>query len=215
MAEHRCDDDACGPEPVRVLIAEDDATSRRRLERVLQSWGYDVLTARDGREALELYRSRRPQIALLDWLMPELDGVDVCREMRAAPAGEATQVILVSSRSERSDVVEALESGADGHLAKPWRNEELRAHLTVAERLLKRQATLEGRLTELELAREAGLPGGVLGMCSYCRRVRASDDQWVSLERYLFEHTAIRFSHGICPGCYPAAHAAMVRGEEK
>jgi DNA-binding response OmpR family regulator len=201
-------------EPIRVLVAEDDAASRRRLEVVLVRWGYDVVTASDGREALERYHEHRPHVVLLDWLMPELDGPDVCREIRVSPGGDATQLILVSAKSERSDIVEGLESGADGHLAKPWSNAELRAHLTVAERMLRRHAALQSRVSELEVTRGENLPEGLLGMCAYCRKVRVDDDHWVSLERYLFEHTTIRFSHGICSTCYPGVRAEMRKGTE-
>jgi CheY-like chemotaxis protein len=192
-------------EPLRILIAEDDPVSLRRLEATLQRWGYEVISARDGKEALERFRATRPQVALLDWLMPELDGVDVCREIRELPEGAEAQLILVSSRAERSDVAQALESGADGHLAKPWGSVDLRAHLRVAERVLRRQAALR-RGGGSETAFPARLPGGLLEMCAYCRKVRDASDHWVSLESFLYENH-IRFSHGICPGCYPALRA--------
>jgi CheY-like chemotaxis protein len=189
-------------EPARVLVAEDDAASRRRLEATLQRWGFDVVAARDGKEALEQFRKLQPQIVLLDWLMPELDGVDVCREIRALPEGESAQLILVSSRSGRSDVIRGLESGADAHLAKPWQNADLRAYLAVAGRVLRREATLKGEVTKLEGALRGQDPADPISMCSYCRHVLAPPDQWMTLERYLWDRTSIRFSHGVCPGCF-------------
>jgi len=189
-------------DPVRVLVAEDDAASRRRLERTLQRWGFEVFTARDGREALEQYKAVRPQIALVDWLMPELDGVEVCREIRSMPEGDLTQLILVSSRAERTDVVRGLESGADAHLAKPWTNDDLRAYLAVAERVLQRQRTLRVLVSELEAALRQRGGDDPVSMCSYCRQVLSAPDRWMPLEQFLCEHTSIRFSHGICPTCF-------------
>ncbi|HUI51758.1 MAG TPA: diguanylate cyclase [Terriglobales bacterium] len=130
---------------MRVLIAEDDTLSRTLLERTLQRAGYDVVAAADGEEALqELARQDAPRLALLDWVMPQKDGLAVCREVRLRKDQAYTYLILLSSRESKQDIVFGLESGADDYLTKPFDVDELKARLRTGERILE----LEDRLVE-------------------------------------------------------------------
>jgi two-component system, cell cycle response regulator len=130
---------------MKILIAEDDAISRTLLERTLQRAGYDVIAVDDGAKALEeLSKHDAPRLGLLDWIMPEKDGVEVCRELRRRQEQDYTYLILLSSRESKQDIVEGLKSGADDYLTKPFDMEELKARLRSGERILE----LEDRLVE-------------------------------------------------------------------
>ncbi len=130
---------------MKILLAEDDALSRTLLQRTLQRAGYEVAAVEDGRQALvELSKEDPPRLALLDWIMPEKDGIEVCREVRRRKDHAYTYLILLSSRETKQDIVQGLESGADDYLTKPYDAEELKARLRAGERILE----LEDRLVE-------------------------------------------------------------------
>jgi predicted signal transduction protein with EAL and GGDEF domain len=129
---------------MRILIADDNANMRHLLRETLQRAGYEVLEAENGRVALEQLSSiDGPRLALLDWLMPELDGVSVCREIRKRSEFPYVYIILLSARTSKEDIVSGLEAGADDYLTKPFNAEELKARLRAGERILK----LEDKLT--------------------------------------------------------------------
>jgi two-component system cell cycle response regulator len=130
---------------MRILIAEDDAISRTLLERTLQRAGYEVISVENGAQAMaELVKQDAPRLALLDWIMPEMDGVEVCREVRRRKEHAYTYLILLSSRESKEDIVAGLESGADDYLTKPFDVDELKARLRTGQRILE----LEDHLVE-------------------------------------------------------------------
>ena len=207
--------------PARVLIAEDDAVSRTVLERALRGWGYDVVVTKDGAEAWAALRDdAAPRLALLDWMMPELEGPEVCRRLRALARPIPTYAILLTARDQADDVVTGLDSGADDYVTKPFDRAELRSRLRVGERVLALQEGLAGRIHELETALgQVKELKGLLPICSYCKAVRDDRNYWHRVETYITAHSSARFSHGICPGCWKgvvepelAAHTAGARG---
>src|SRR5581483_6762379 len=144
------------PEPgtlPRILIAEDDPVSRRVLESTLRRWGYEVVVTADGEEAwAALQAVDAPPLVVLDWMMPGLDGLEVCRRLRTRPAATAPYVVLLTARTRREDVVQGLEAGADDFVGKPFDREELRARLNVGVRMVALQQKLAARVRELEEA---------------------------------------------------------------
>ena len=127
----------------RILIAEDDPVSRRVLETLLKKWGYEVVEANDGLEAARLLESREaPRLAVLDWMMPGLEGVQVCQRIRQDATRPYMYLLLLTARSQRDDLVRGLESGADDYLTKPFDAQELRARLNVGKRILDLQDNL-------------------------------------------------------------------------
>ena len=130
---------------MKILLADDDVISRRVMERMLQSSGYDVVTAENGRQALDkLTRDGGPRLALLDWMMPELDGLDVCRMVRERDDTSYVYTLLLTSRESPEDVVAGLKAGADDYLTKPCNMPELKARLHAGQRILM----LEDKLVE-------------------------------------------------------------------
>jgi phosphoserine phosphatase RsbU/P len=194
---------------LRVLIADDDPVSRRVLEAFLTRWGYEVRRAESGTEAFEILAANdAPGLAILDWMMPGLDGVEVCRRLRAAQTPRPLYLIVLTAKGASEDIVEGLGAGADDYVTKPFNREELRARVEVGERVLALQAKLSQRVTELEtaLAKVRTLQG-LLPICSYCKRIRNDQNYWQQVEHYIGEHSGAEFSHGICPDCF-AKHFA-------
>jgi DNA-binding response OmpR family regulator len=191
------------PKAVRVLVAEDDSVSRRLLEATLVKWGFHVVTAVDGRAALELLcKEDAPKLAIIDWMMPEIDGIEVCRRLRQHPQGATTHVIILTAKGTKEDVVQGLESGADDYLIKPFDRGELRARVRVGLRILEMQQNLADRVRELEdaLSKVKQLQR-LVPICSYCKKIRDDSNYWQQVEQYMTAHTEARFTHGICPDC--------------
>ena len=125
---------------MRILIADDDTTSRTMLQAVLRKWGYEVSAAVDGAEAWErLQAADAPRLAVLDWMMPGMDGLRLCRKLRAQPRTDPLYLLLLTSRTDRQDIVLGLEAGADDFVAKPYDPEELHARIKVGQRILDLQ----------------------------------------------------------------------------
>jgi len=130
---------------MKILIADDDALSRRLLEKTLERAGYEVTAVEDGQQAVEqLVRNDAPRLALLDWMMPKVDGTGVCREVRKRREHGYTYMVLLTSKETKEDIVAGLRSGADDYLTKPFDAEELKARLRTGRRILE----LEDRLVE-------------------------------------------------------------------
>jgi diguanylate cyclase (GGDEF)-like protein len=128
---------------MRILLAEDDQLSRRILEAQLRRWQFDVLTANDGEAADRLLAEPdAPRLAIVDWMMPGLDGAEVCRRVRARGSEPYTYLLLLTSRSEKQDIVGGLDAGADDYIIKPFDPSELRVRLRAGERILELQQQL-------------------------------------------------------------------------
>jgi len=140
---------------VKVLVAEDDYTSRVLLETMLRGWGHEVLTAEDGDSALRLIAQHDDlQLLVLDWIMPGPDGPDICRAVRAAVRQNYVYIILLTAKTEREAFLEGMESGADDYIIKPFDAEQMRARLRVAERIVQLEERLSSQNEALRLANE-------------------------------------------------------------
>ena len=128
---------------MKVLIAEDDPTTRMMFERLAAKWGYDVVTAADGDLARTILEGDEPpSLVVLDWMMPGIDGVNLCRLLRKSERGKRAYVVLVTARERKDDLVEAMDAGADDYLVKPVVPEEFRVRLRAGQRILELQAEL-------------------------------------------------------------------------
>jgi len=189
---------------MKVLIAEDDAVSRLLLENVLRDWGYDVVSAADGTEAWSvLGKPDAPRLTILDWQMPGVDGLELCRRLRSNPRTASIYILLLTGKGGTDNVVHGLRSGANDYLTKPFDLDELSARLGVGRRVVELQQALSERVEELEQAlAHVKTLRGLIPICAWCKKVRNDQNFWQQVEEYLGQHTDVRFSHGICPECF-------------
>jgi DNA-binding response OmpR family regulator len=188
---------------VRILIAEDDTVSRHLLEATLAKWGYEVISTTDGVQALDaLSQPDAPSLAVLDWMMPGLDGAEVCRRARSLGADRLLYIILLTAKGRKEDIVQGLTAGADDYIVKPFDRSELKARINAGERILRLQAELAARVKELELAlANVKLLQGLLPICCYCKKIRNDQNYWQQVDTYIADHSEAQFTHGICPEC--------------
>ena len=191
---------------MRILVAEDDSVTRRILESTLGRLGWDVITAADGTAAwtaLETLRGKEaPELVLLDWMMPGMDGIEICRKLRSTPRFELVYIILLTSRTEKEDLAMALTAGANDYITKPFHPAELESRVRVGQRMVRLQSSLAARIKELEAAlSEVKRLQGLLPICSYCKKVRNEENYWQQVESYLSSHSEVKLTHGICPSC--------------
>jgi diguanylate cyclase (GGDEF)-like protein len=133
---------------VRILIADDDPTTLLLLEATLEDWGYEVVSARDGIGAWEvLRRDDAPPLAILDWMMPVLDGVDVCRKVRLEGEAPYVYLIMLTGKATTRDLVQGMEAGADDYVCKPFDEQELRVRLRAGRRIVDLQEALRTQAT--------------------------------------------------------------------
>ncbi len=173
---------------MKILIAEDDAVSRLILEKTLTNWGHATVSAETGGQAWANYRAGEFRLVISDWMMPEIDGLELCRKIRSLDRRDYTYVILLTAKTDKSSYLEGMEAGADDYLTKPFDVDELKVRLRVAERILTLQA-------DIETLR------GIIPICAWCSKIRDDDKLWQSAEAYLTKHAEVDFSHSICPEC--------------
>ncbi|MCC5850768.1 MAG: response regulator [Verrucomicrobia bacterium] len=188
---------------MRILIADDDNTSRAVLGAVLRKIGHDLVETSNGAQAWEvLKKPDAPRLAVLDWMMPEMDGIEVVRKVRANPAGEPIHLIMLTAKAEKQDIVAGLEAGANDFLSKPFDPGELRARIEVGCQLINTRLALEQKVEELQEALgQIKTLRGILPICSGCKKIRDDKGYWQQVEVYLQAHSDAEFSHGLCPEC--------------
>ena len=202
---------------IKVLVVEDDPFFQRVLTKRLQTEGYQVLSAGDGREGMKAIVSFEPDLVISDWMMPEVDGLELCQSVKTGLKEAAPYFILLTAKGEISNKLLALDTGADDYLVKPCDQGELMARVRAGLRIVilaqELRATVEDlhvANAELQSARTEveRLTNELLPICAFCRKVRDADGHWHSLEDYVAQRTQADFTHGICPTCriehYPA-----------
>lgn len=173
------------------------------LELHLKNWGLNVVSAADGEEALAILESDDPpQVAILDWMMPKMDGLEVCARVREHPNRPYVYLVVMTAKSLSEDMTEGFQAGADDYMIKPFEPAELRARLSVGQRVIGLERVLADKVTKLEatLADVKKLKG-LLPICMYCKSVRDDRDYWHTIEEYIYQETGTDFSHGVCPAC--------------
>jgi phosphoserine phosphatase RsbU/P len=173
---------------MKILIAEDDNISRMTLVQMLKKLGHDVTEKKNGKEAWESYLVEAPNILITDWMMPEMDGLSLCRAVRKEHRNRYTYIIMLTALGGKESFLEGMGAGADDFVTKPCDLDTLAARLRVAERILN----LQSEVRQLE---------GLLPICAYCKKIRDDGQNWQSVESFVASRTDAEFSHGICPDC--------------
>ncbi len=197
------------PETNRILIAEDHYVSRHLLERNLSNWGFEVVTAEDGEAAVRVLEAEdAPSLAIVDWMMPRLDGLEVCRRIRERKDRPYIYLVLLTAKSHKEEIATGLEAGADDYVVKPFDPDELRARIKVGQRVVELERQLAKRVVDLETAlSDVKKLRRLLPICMYCKSVRDDQDYWHEIDEYIHTETGTDFSHGICPACMGKLHA--------
>ena len=201
---------AIGGARVSILIVDDTPEIRSMLSVILESAGYqDLLFAASAAEAFERLGMNGAgaspvdvDVVLMDIVMPDLDGVEACRRIKAVERFRDTPIIMVTAMSEAGFLEAAFAAGAVDYLAKPVNALELLARLRSALKLKREMDRRKARERELEQAlREVKVLQGLLPICSHCKKIRDEQGRWHMVESYIREHSKAEFSHGICPEC--------------
>jgi len=173
------------------------------LAAVLRKAGHEIVEAADGSEAWRVLEDpQSPRLAILDWMMPEMDGIELVRKLREKQVERATYVVMLTARSDKADVISGLDAGADDYLAKPFELSELLARVRVGERMVSIQDRLAKQVQELTEAMDhIKTLQGIIPICAYCKSIRNDDGYWGRVEEYFHQHSDAQFSHGICPKC--------------
>ena len=186
---------------MKILAVEDHIIARTILRRALQQLGHEVIEAENGEIAWQLWQQDPVRVLVCDWMMPCLDGLELCRLIRARTDVPYTYFILLTARGATvENRREAAEAGIDDFLSKPLEPADLWMRLRVAERIIQ-WATQVQRL-------EALLP-----ICSYCKKIRDDHNYWQQIEGYIQERTGSQFSHSICPECYKQVVVPQMEAE--
>lgn len=203
-------------EKTKILFAEDNPVTAKMLGFILERWNYEPILAKDGLEALQILEGESPpKLILMDWMMPKMDGIELCRHIRNKKTDSPSYIILLTSRGEKSDIVSGLEAGANDYMLKPFDNEELRVRLQVGRKMLELQDALLDKISELNLAIEQiKTLQGLIPICMYCKKIRSDKDYWEQIDSYIAAHSEVKFSHGICPDCYKKIVEPMLENKK-
>lgn len=173
---------------MKILIADDDMISRTILNEVLVRLDYEVCSTDNGRDALEEYRKEHFPIVISDWMMPEMDGLELCQKIRSLQGKKYTYFFLLTVKEGKNNYLKAMSVGADDFITKPLDIDTLSARLRVAERLLHLQDQ------NILLSR-------LIPICAHCKKIRNDETYWQEIDHFLIESAGASFSHGICPEC--------------
>ena len=174
---------------MNILIVDDDATSRIILSATLKKLGHEVTVATSGPEAWALFEKGHVPLLISDMVMPDIDGLELCRRIRAANRPKYTYFIMLTTVGGKSWFLTGMRVGADDFINKPFDEDQLATRLVVAERILN----LQTQVTQL---------AGLLPICCVCKKVRNDKNYWEQVESYISKRTEAQFSHGYCPDCY-------------
>lgn len=197
---------------MRILIAEDEKTSRRILEKALSRAGHQVLAVEDGIKALASIQKEVPEMLITDWMMPDLDGLELCRRVRALNLPSYVYIILWTALTQKENIITGLDAGADDYITKPFDKTELLARVRAGERIVTLESSLRQKNKELsEALAQVKQLKGLLPICMYCKKIRNDENYWQQVEEYVASHSEADFSHSICPECMEKYYPEYVK----
>ncbi|MBU0971283.1 MAG: response regulator [Proteobacteria bacterium] len=185
-----------------ILVIDDNKENLRILAEILGSEGYTVRPALSGQIALTAAIKQIPDLILLDIIMPDMDGYQVCEALKADKYIKEIPVIFISALGEVTDTVKGFSAGGVDYIRKPFHREELLARVETHISLSRLKKDLKTRNEKLQLALdEIKTLRGIIPICAHCKKIRDDKGYWEQIETYLHEHSHAKFSHGICPDC--------------
>lgn len=193
-----------------ILIIDDDVNNLQVLYGHLRLAGYQVLVAQDGENGIGIAEQERPSLILLDILMPELNGFETCRQLKANPSIQHIPVIFMTALTDIKNTVKGFDVGAVDYITKPFRQAELLARVATHLKLQQLQNDLAEQNEELQatLAKINEL-SGLLPICANCKKIRDDEGYWQEVEEYIREHSSADFTHGFCPGCIQELYPSL------
>ncbi|NLW92689.1 MAG: diguanylate cyclase [Syntrophomonadaceae bacterium] len=166
---------------MRVLVADDDSISRRVLRNLLVKWGYEPVEATDGLQAWEIMQAEdSPRLALVDWMMPGLDGPELCRRLRQSAQNDYHYIIMLTSRDSKEDLIDGMNAGADDYITKPYLTQELEVRLRVGQRIVSLQQSLQ---EALEIQRFQARHDPLTGLLNHGEILRILDQELQRADR--------------------------------
>ncbi len=188
---------------MKILVAEDEYTTRMMVQVCLENWGYSVASVADGKAAWQILSGEKPpKIAILDWEMPEINGMELCRKIKSMERNTPIHVIMLTARDSKTDITQGFDAGAGDYITKPFNDDELRARIRVAERIVTIQSSLDSSLQELKEALNLveALEEPVV-ICEKCRKIEGHDGFWKDPQDLLKYPVDPRFMQVDCPAC--------------
>jgi sigma-B regulation protein RsbU (phosphoserine phosphatase) len=201
---------------LRVLVADDSPIFLGMVSMMLGDWGFEVTVCESGTDALKVMSAEdSPSIVLLDWMMPDIDGLEVCRRIRDKETSRYFYIILVTGKTNPDALVEAFDAGVDDFLTKPVEQSELRARLRAGQRIVMLKDEVH-KLRELKEAQQRiKWLEDILPVCMHCGKIRDQKQIWHNAETYLKKVAGEHFSHGLCDECletqYPEQAARILK----
>lgn len=169
------------PEKSLILAVDDKPQNLQFLGKLMADNGYDVGVAQNGHQALEFVKKNSPDLVLLDIMMPDMDGYEVCRQLKSNLSTRHIPIIFVTAKTDSEDIVKGFEAGSVDYVTKPFNSAELLARIATH--------------IEIKILR------GLLPICSQCKKIRDDEGFWKQVDNYIEAHSQVTFSHGICPDC--------------
>lgn len=200
----------------KILVVDDVTKNIQLLGNILGTEGYGVSYATDGRKALAMAKEENYDLILLDIMMPEMDGFEVCRNLKQEKKTKDTPILFLTAKNETKDIVDGLSLGAVDYLTKPINKAELIARVHTHIQLRLSQLIIEKKSRELEVKNrelsnllsqhkkalsEIKILRGILPICSHCKKIRNDSGYWMQIESYIRDHSEADFTHSICQDC--------------
>lgn len=185
---------------MKILVIEDDLVYRTLFQRMFTNLGHQVTVVESGETALAKLNDEYYPVVVTDWLMPGMDGLAVCREIRKRKQKAYSFIIMVTAQEGKQNLLDGMQAGADDFINKPVDQDVIAARLNVASRIL-------GLMQENQQLQK------LLPICSYCNKIRDDQNYWHGVERYISEHLDAKLSHGICPSCWESVVKPQLENE--
>ena len=199
-----------------ILIVDDTSKNIELLGTILDREGYDISAAMTGGQALATLHEIEPDLILLDVMMPDMDGYEICRRIKSDISRKDIPVIFLTAKTETEDIVTGFTAGGVDYILKPFHPEVLTARVRTHVELYRGKKEREKLLSELEHA--LGMVkqlSGILPICSFCKKIRNDEGYWSQVEEYIKNHSEADFSHSICPECLKKHYPEMAEKIEK